>query len=69
MVLNSEKVRVSPESESINAGLFGYDDTLRKRKEIIDVWGFAGMTSGGRRERNIPSRPYPDFSIDLVCCD
>lgn len=56
-VLRAEKVRVSPEMESIKAGLVEKDEMLRKRNEIIEKFGSLGRINGGRSDRNMPSRP------------
>lgn len=49
--LRWEKVSVSPESESMRAGLSGKEEKLRKRKEIMDRFGSFGSFRGGRRDR------------------
>ena len=37
---------------------------LRKRKDVMESFGVLGRFSGGRSDLYIPSRPYPDFSIE-----
>lgn len=56
-VLRPENVRVTPELESIKAGLVEKEEMLRKRNEIIERFGSLGRFNGGRSDRNMPSRP------------
>lgn len=63
MDLRWEKVKVSPESASMRAYLFGKEEEFRKRNETIERLGSLGRINGGRWDLYMPSRPYPDFSI------
>lgn len=56
-VLRPEKVKVSPELESIKAGLVAEEAVLRKRNEIMERLGSLGSVNGGRSDRKMPSRP------------